>query len=734
MTSKRFIYFIVSAFITGNLLLILLQYNSAKNINDLVYGNEKLLDEFKVGNQLRDLEKDVISIESRIRGMIVTKDTSHISGLALQINETKSILDQLQTIRGDNISTIYVDKLDSLVRQKLELSKRIVDTFYYSGKLAAEALMGFPKGRQLTEAISQVIQQMDSNRQLVLFELTSSIDRSGQEARKWGAILIVVVLLSGAGLFWYIINRIRHQNELINQLDSSEKKVREAARVKENFMANMSHEIRTPMNAILGFTGLMQKKPMDAESKEYLYSIQRSGENLLTIINDILDLSKIEAGMMRIESAPFSIRDVVGFIELMFAEKAAEKKLSFITTIDPDTPDLLEGDAVRLTQILVNLVGNAIKFTQRGEVRLYVGKRSMDNKKLQLEFVLTDTGIGIHKEQLPYIFERFQQAEDSITRNYGGTGLGLSIVNELIHLQNGEINVESEAGKGTSFSFMLPYMVSEKHDSIEKQAVPVNETSLTSENVRILVVEDNEMNQRLMEHLLKGWKLNIAIASNGKEAMDKLSTEKYDLILMDIQMPEMDGYTATQLIRQAGITIPVIAMTAHAWAGEKEKCLNYGMDDYLSKPIKEEELSRLISRYTTHQKMESGQPVRLPATDIGTYQYINLQYMKQVSGGDKEYERVVTEQFLEIIPEDLERLSLALQKQDLDTVHSTAHNMKTSISIMGLSEKLQACLDKLEESADPAVLAESLTALKTICLGALEEARHFHAQFQTAGL
>ncbi|PZR21815.1 MAG: hybrid sensor histidine kinase/response regulator, partial [Citrobacter freundii] len=425
MTSKRIIYYLLAAFITGNLLLIFMQYNSARNIDNLILGNEKLLAEFKTGSELRELEKDVISMESNVRGAIAMADVNIAGDLEQQVNEVQADLSLLQQIKDDESSIRFVDELDRLVQEKIVFSRQVLDTFNHTGKRAAEELMTSQQGRRLMDSISIVVHKIDTSRQVLLTRVIESIDDSGRKARSWGTILIIIVLLSGAGLFWYIINRIASQNQLIRQLDASEKKEREAARIKENFLANMSHEIRTPMNAILGFTALLQKKKLDTESSAYVHTIRQSGENLLAIINDILDLSRIEAGMMRIEPTPFSVRSLIHSVETMFHEKTKEKGLLLTTAVEAGMADVLEGDAVRLTQILVNLIGNAVKFTQQGSINIAVHAEPLPDGLINLFVSVSDTGIGIEKEKLPRIFDRFRQAEDSITRKYGGTGLGL---------------------------------------------------------------------------------------------------------------------------------------------------------------------------------------------------------------------------------------------------------------------------------------------------------------------
>ena len=727
MRHTRIVLYILAAFVVGTLLLIYIQYNSSKNINTLITGNEKLLNEFRVSSELKELEKDIISVESKIRGTVSTNDSSHIKGFETQIAEVESDLRQLQKITDDDSSVKYIDILGQLVHEKILFNRQILDAFHVAGKNTAEDLLAEKHGRQLTDSIMLVAHIIDSTRQKLLATVIHSIDESGKNAQRFGAILIVLVLVCGAGLFWYIINAIRNQSQLIRQLNISETKVREGAQIKEKFMANMSHEIRTPMNAILGFTNLLQRKSLDEESKEYVQTIQRSGENLLTIINDVLDLSKIEAGMMRIETAPFSIRGLIHSIETMFKSKIFEKQLQLSVAVDDPVPDTLEGDATRLTQILINLVGNALKFTSKGSISVLITNEGIDDNVINTGIHVSDTGIGIEKEKLKTIFERFQQAEDSVTRKYGGTGLGLSIVNDLVLLQNGKIDVESEPGKGTTFRVIIPYKISTNDSG--NIAFTANNLTVESnfEDHFILVAEDNEINQNLITHLFKNWDLKFEIVNNGREAIKKLQLKKYDLILMDIQMPEMDGYTATQEIRgKLKLDTPIIAMTAHALAGEREKCLSYGMNEYISKPIREEQLHNLIARFTQIPYTGGLHKKAVSNNANSAYQFIDLQYMKEVSGGDTEYEKTVTGQFIEAIPADLMALEKVWQNNDISSLRQLAHNMKTTVSVMGLNEILQPHLDSLEyDNLGREDFIKHFHLVKSICEASVEEANRF---------
>jgi len=727
MTGKRIIYFLLAAFIAGNAILIYIQYNSAKNIDILIGGNEKVLAEINLTNTLRELNREVASMQAKKTGSESKTDTAGFEGTKLKLSNIQSAIDNLQKISDDDTSVRYVDVLDQLVHEKLNYLKVASGNVLVPVNNSTNLNIDTVREKTLNDSIRLVTHTIENSRQRILSKVTSEIDRSGKKALSLGTALIIIVLICGAILFWFIITAIKKQNLLIRKLDNSEKEVRKAAKVKENFIANMSHEIRTPLNAIIGFADLLKRKENDEEAGEYVQTIRHAGENLLNIINDILDLSKIEAGMMRIEAAPFNIRELLNSIEVMFRPKAFEKGLQLSLSVEETIPDTLEGDATRLTQILVNLIGNAIKFTPGGSISVTITNEGMDRGFIRTGISIIDTGIGVEKEKLEYIFERFQQAEDSVARKFGGTGLGLSIVKDLVLLQQGTINIESEPGMGTTFQLVLPYKIPLSRAKNNHRSEVVSKSMPDFADVLILVVEDNEINQSLIKHLFKNWKLEFELVKNGEDAIEKLKKKKYDLILMDIQMPVMDGYSTTLEIRHnLNLDTPIIAMTAHAMEGEREKCLDYGMDEYISKPIREELLSKLIAQYTVYTPdpdQEFLKPI-IPRV----YQYINLEYMKEVSQGNKEYEQTVTEQFMEAIPLDLAAIEKGWKDHDADVVKKTAHNMKTSISVMGLNEILQPCLDALEyEHLNETQFQQRFSFLNFICKNAFSETRSFMA-------
>ncbi|MBS1607434.1 MAG: CHASE3 domain-containing protein, partial [Bacteroidetes bacterium] len=461
MLRGRFKYVALVIFLSGLILIVFLQFNSGRSIDKLIEGNTSLLNELKIQNDLQKLQTEIVTVESQIRGAVITQNRQHLEGIREEIDSINHKLKFIENNIKDKSTSVMLRKLNTLVSRKIVYSQQVIETFLTLGKPAAEKIIN-ANSQRLSDSLFDVVDDVDSSRQVSLSKIVESVDVSGAAARNRGLILAIVACIFCIVAFWYIVNQSMQQQRLINILDTSEKKVKEAARIKEQFLANMSHEIRTPMNAMLGFTNLLHKTKLGSEQQQYVENIQASGEKLLAIVNDILDLSKIEAGMMRIEPVAFSLRALLHSVQTMFSERVKQKNLSLRFLVNENIPDILEGDSVRLTQVLVNLLSNAVKFTSTGGIYVNVNKTEEVNDSVKLHFSVKDTGIGIAPEKLQTIFERFQQAEADTTRRYGGTGLGLSIAKQIIDLQNGTITVKSEPGKGTEFIFELTYLISKQ--------------------------------------------------------------------------------------------------------------------------------------------------------------------------------------------------------------------------------------------------------------------------------
>lgn len=474
------------------------------------------------------------------------------------------------------------------------------------------------------------------------------------------------------------------------ELKKSKQFAEKLLRTQEVFVANISHEIRTPLNAVLGFTSLLLRTPLSNEQKEQADAIKQSGETLLAIINDILDMSKIESGMMTFENIPFSIDSLLQSLKAMLQHKAKEKSIRLSVKTPSNLPEVVSGDPTRLTQILLNLAYNAIKFTERGEVSIQVRVLEQKENSVRIRFEVKDTGVGIPQDKITRIFERFLQANSDTTRKFGGTGLGLNIVKNLVQLQHGTINVESVEGLGSLFSVELPYKLVKDIDENRKPFIEIHSADY-KKGTRILLVEDNLLNQKLAHAVLKNFGFHVTIAKNGKEAVKRLrgngKENSIDLVLMDLQMPEMDGYTASEIIRkEISQDIPIIAMTAHALPGEREKCISYGMNDYISKPFNENELLKKIIYYQKNK--DSAHPKTL----------INLDYLKSLSVTDKHFLKDMLETFLTDAPKLINDLEQAIRNRDKLRVKASAHSLKSNFAFLGV-QNLAAKLEKMENSA-----------------------------------
>jgi len=420
-----------------------------------------------------------------------------------------------------------------------------------------------------------------------------------------GGVSLIFLII---GLFNRLnfVNRTRNELQLKStQIEEEKRRAQQSENVKEQFLAKMSHEIRVPMNTIMGSVNIILNEKHLQSQKKYLNAIYKSSENLLVIIDDILDLTNLEAGNIKLEKAPFNVRKEIKNVEQILLFRAKEKGIRLVAVISENIPECVLGDATKLNQILINLVGNGIKFTKNGSVIISADVKEKREKDLTLKFEVEDTGIGIPKERLGKIFRSFTQADSDTTRKYGGTGLGLTISRQLLKLQNGYISVSSEPGTGSTFSFEIPYEIgSAESIGLEKSGHPEKDNM---KDLRILVVEDDEFNvmavKDTLETALEGAVLEVA--ENGKEALQKWSNGQYDVILMDIELPEMSGHQVTQSIRKSrkpNANVPIIAMTTNAMQKDVEACFSSGMNDYVAKPFDPEDLILKINSILMNQK------------------------------------------------------------------------------------------------------------------------------------
>ncbi len=481
------------------------------------------------------------------------------------------------------------------------------------------------------------------------------------------------------------------------QMEKARKLAEESSRAKSDFVANMSHELRTPLTAILGFTELMKKTKLSARQTEYLEAICASGSNLLSTINDIMDLSKLDARKISFESMPVVLPELLQSIELMLASKLRAKQLAFSCETGRALQKPLLADSARLTQILLNIIGNAVKFTEKGGIAVTADAEEETAQGMMVKLCIKDTGIGIAPAKQSTIFERFTQADTAISRKYGGSGLGLAITRELVELMGGSISVSSKVNKGSEFTVRLPLAKAARRG----KAKPAAAQAVHGNGMHVLVVEDNVLNQKMTRIMLANNGFTVSGAGSGTKAIAALKKERADIVLMDLQIPGMDGYLTTRKIREElKMDMPIIAITAHAFNGEKEKCIAAGMNDYLPKPFREQELLAAIAGFQ--------QP---PLVDLG--------FLKEQTRNNVAFIKDMIRTFIRQAPKDLAALQKAAKQENGAQVYKIAHTLSTSVSFFGLKKHIGEALSLMQQTkrAEP----EQLEKVVRICTRAVKE-------------
>ncbi|MFA6128609.1 MAG: PAS domain S-box protein [Bacteroidales bacterium] len=496
-----------------------------------------------------------------------------------------------------------------------------------------------------------------------------------------------------------------------------------AVKAKQQFLSNMSHEIRTPMNAIIGFTKVLLKTELSGKQKEYLTAIKLSGDALIVLINDILDLAKVDAGKMVFEQTPFKMSLSIAAMLHLFEAKIHEKNLALVREYDARIPEVLVGDPVRLHQIILNLISNAVKFTNKGKITVSVKLLEEDDEKVSIEFAVADTGIGIPEDKIGKIFENFQQASSGTSRLYGGTGLGLAIVKQLVEPQGGTISVKSTINEGSTFSFILSFLKTKADADLDLEII---ELDAEVSNIRVLVVEDIALNQLLMKTLLDDFGFERDIASNGRIAIEKMQETSYDIILMDLQMPEMNGFEATEYIRKTlKSEIPIIALTADVTTVDLVKCKAVGMNDYIAKPVDERALyskiiglvKKPVSEKVIHEaeRVLDNEPVRC----------IDLDYLIHRTKANPVLMMEMISAYLEQTPPLIATMKRSLRDKDWEMLYSAVHKMIPSFSIMGISVDFENMAKKVQEYASTQKLSDGIPdlvlQLENICNQACSE-------------
>jgi PAS domain S-box-containing protein len=498
----------------------------------------------------------------------------------------------------------------------------------------------------------------------------------------------------------------------------------DAVKAKQQFLSNMSHEIRTPMNAIIGFTKVLLKTTLSVKQREYLEAIKTSGDALIVLLNDILDLAKVDAQKMTFEKTPFKMSSTIAAILHLFEIKIQEKNLVLVKEYDRAIPGILIGDPVRLHQIMLNLMSNAVKFTENGSITVQVRLQSEDEENATVAFSITDTGIGIAEENTEKIFETFRQASSGTARLYGGTGLGLAIVKQLVEQQDGEIHVSSNLNEGSTFSFSLNF---QKTRQVDVWELETDTLEILNHDIKVLVVEDMALNQLLMKTLLDEFGFECTIAENGKVALEKLKEGIFDIILMDLQMPEMNGFEATKIIRATmNSAIPIIALTADVTTVDLEKCTALGMNDYIAKPVDDRllysKIVGLVKKTSGHQNADVPEQVSRKQENK---KCVDLNYLTNRTKTNPVMMKEMISVFLKQTPPLVINMKKSFHDKSWESLYASVHKLIPSFSIMGMNADYEAMARKVQDFAKGQQQAEGMpnmiNQLETVCTQACDE-------------
>jgi len=663
-------------------LIVITQFFTNQATQALRQGNEKAVTTFRINGGIQDLVNLSFDLQSKFKILHDTLTEKRVKTLRdslTMLGYNANVLTTATSIESKNLST----NINNLIDSQITMSESIIETALTANTAARAKTINL----MIESKVADKVYASCLSLQLMLKDnLQETLNKNTEQAKKLStynrilAIFTIFIILFFASI---IIRRQTQQYKLIQELRLAEAAALKSKYAKDEFLANMSHELRTPLNALIGFGNLLKDTNLDLRQKEYVDMVRTGGKNLLSIVNDVLDLSKIEAGKLTLAHQPFDLYKFFEQLEKLFSGSIKEKSLYYHYSIDNAVPQFVIGDPERLQQIFVNLISNAIKFTSTGGIKVESSVIWADEttKKYKLVFSVKDSGSGIPNSKVETIFERFEQLEQGKQRQFGGTGLGLTIVKNLVGKMGGAISVFSQVEEGSAFTFTC---VLEKSDvvSIDSNTDPVQEISFLKHN--ILVAEDNKTNQTLLKHLFKKHKLNVQMVDNGKEAVELLRSEKFELIFMDIQMPEMDGYTAINIIRKRlNNTTPIIAMTAYVTETEINKCRAAGFTDYLSKPLDEKLLIDITSKYLGIE--ERNNKMQEDAA---------LSYLKSLVGNnDAALREILMEMDLQWQKDKAEILHYA-QQNDRLKLNQLMHRLKSTFSPLGTDNNIYKTIDE----------------------------------------
>jgi signal transduction histidine kinase/CheY-like chemotaxis protein len=708
-------FWILSLTVVLLLLILAAQLYTIKNIKGLKTGNQEAAVTFTINNRLQEIVNTAAALEAKLTRENADKKNMHaITDSLAAMGYNASVLEKLNVDTGTRNNFI---KLNTFISRQIAVSFKILEAAESANKTLKKRYADSLMSLNLSDSIYQTAITIEKGLEV---KLKKTFDQNAAASQKlstlnktFALIAIAAILILGT----IIINRHRRQVSLIKALENANEEVKKSALIKDQFLANMSHEIRTPLNAIKGFSRLMQQTNLNEEQQHFSDIIENSSNNLLNLVNDILDIAKIEAGKMTVEQKEFDLKRMLQTLESMFMNTAKEKQLEFSWQIGNAVPQFLNGDPDRIYQILVNLVSNAFKFTPKGFVKVSVLNVHENKKEITLQFRIQDSGIGIPLKKQELIFERFQQAGNPQENIQKGTGLGLAIVKNMATLLGGNVAVKSTEAEGSVFTVELPFAKNGSDNNVAEDVNANDNTFINFSNAKVLVAEDNKVNQLLITRLLKQHGIESAIKENGIEVLEVLKNQQFDLLLLDIQMPLLDGYKTCVAIRETGNALPVVAMTAYVMDAEKEKCRAAGMNDYLAKPLDEVELKKILLKYlgefVKHEKK---------GNNVNTNSFL-----LELAGGDKQMAAIILNHVKHEIPVEIAKLKKIINEKNMAALPAVCHYLISSVSPLGNNSPAMQKIATVQKMITNNETAEKIL---TATAGLINELENIFADFK----
>jgi signal transduction histidine kinase len=663
-------------------------------IKEFTANQEKISHYQQYVRQVDLLSKKLDALEGQVRNLAISGKPEYIRNFtddALAIHhESVLIADNLRSV----FSSEDIDGLRKSIKQRIDFESGLVNSFWENGSREMQKNLQLQESGQARFKFDLYFSIITSHLQAEIRSMNKKQDQEKLDIISLDYAIPHLTSFIFLVIAFFVLFKILQVYKLNKNLNQAVEKEHEAQLIKEQFMDNMTHELRSPLNAVLGYAGLLMKTSLKKDQQKFAKAIRTSGELLLNVINEVLDYSKIRSGYIHFANEPFCFKEQVAALLDIINDKLNEKGLVCEIDIDDNIPVYLIGDGSKLLQVLLNITFNAIKFTSAGKISIRVVCEEKGVDQVKLKFFISDTGIGIPKEKLPFIFDRFFQVQDNVTTKYAGTGLGLSITKQIVMLQGGSIHAESEPGKGTTFIFNLGFGIAKDQAQPDKKQplaglmngeenVLTYRLKILPRDMKILIVDDNELNRELVCFLLKDMQVQFKTASRGQEALDRLKNEKFDVVLMDVQMPGMDGRETTRKIRtELKLQVPVIALTAFSQPAEKQRCLDAGMDVYLSKPVKEKELFEVLELFAPES--------------LVTERSVDIQYLKSIAQNNREFIDSVILKIADTLPQEIATLREAVEANDHELVNQISHDMKTTFAVLGLNDSVSEPIRYLE--------------------------------------